>query len=70
MPVMRRENGFEVTDHITVAVMGNGKLEEIVRRNEAVLRRVTLADQVSYEKIGGFEKEWDINGEKVCLSVK
>ncbi|MBR1760400.1 MAG: isoleucine--tRNA ligase [Schwartzia sp.] len=68
--VMRRENGFEVTDHITVAVTGNDKIAEIVRKNEETLKKVTLADTVLYEAVDGFSKDWDVNGEKVTLIVK
>ena len=68
--VMRRENGFEVTDHITVGVSGNDKLAEIVKKNEETLRKVTLADAVVYGTLDGFSKEWDVNGEKVTITVK
>ena len=50
---MRKENGFEVTDHIAVGLAGNDKLMDIVRRNEDFLRRIVLADKVAYgTKIG------------------
>ena len=68
--VMRRENGFEVTDHITVGLSGNEKLAEIVRKNEETLCKVTLADTVIYGTADGFSKEWDVNGEKVTIAVK
>ena len=68
--VMRRENGFEVTDHITVALTGNDKLSEVVKKNEEALKKVTLADAVVYGTMDGFSKEWDVNGEKVTIAVK
>ncbi len=68
--VMRRENGFEVTDHITVGLSDNDKLAEIVKKNEETLRKVTLADAVVYGTLDGFSKEWDVNGEKVTIAVK
>ncbi len=68
--VMRRENGFEVTDHITVALTGNDKLADVVKKNEENLRKVTLADAVVYGTIDGFSKEWDVNSEKVTIVVK
>ena len=68
--VMRRENGFEVTDHITVGLSGNEKLADIVKKNEETLKKVTLADAVSYGAADGFSKEWDVNGEKVTIAVK
>ena len=66
---MRKENGFEVTDHIVVGLAGNDMLMDIVRRNETFLRRIVLADKVVYGLSGGFLKEWNINGEKVTLTV-
>ena len=67
---MRKENGFEVTDHITVYMEGNEKLESIVKKNEDFLRKITLADTVVYGSTDGFKKEWNINGENVTIAVK
>ena len=67
---MRKENGFEVQDRITVGIKDNEKLEKIVRKNEAFLKEITLANEVTYHAVQGFEKAWNINGEKVTLSVQ
>ena len=67
---MRKENGFEVQDRITVGMKDNEKLEKIVRKNEAFLKDITLANEVTYNAVQGFEKAWNINGEKVTLSVQ
>ena len=67
---MRKENGFEVQDRITVGMKDNEKLEKIVRKNEAFLKEITLANEVTYNAVQGFEKVWNINGEKVTLSVQ
>ena len=69
---MRKENGYEVTDHIKVGLSGNEKLMAIVKKaeNEALLRSVTLADEVSYGTDVAHAKEWNINGENVTLSVE
>ena len=67
---MRKENGYEVTDHIAVSLAGNEKLEALVKKNEAALKRVTLADSVSYGKLDGHQKEWNINGETVTLAIQ
>ena len=48
----------------------NDKLAEIVKKNEETLRKVTLADAVIYGTADGFSKEWDVNGEKVTITVK
>ncbi|WP_303104902.1 isoleucine--tRNA ligase [uncultured Mitsuokella sp.] len=67
---MRKENGYEVTDHIKVGMAGNEKLEGLVRKNESFLKDITLCDEVTYDALDGHEKEWNINGETVTLSVK
>ena len=67
---MRKENGYEVTDHITVYLSGNEKLEGIVKKQEQFLKDITLADNVVYDQLDGHEKEWNINGETVTLAVK
>ncbi|WP_278833677.1 isoleucine--tRNA ligase [Mitsuokella multacida] len=66
---MRKENGYEVTDHIAVGLKGNEKLENLVKKNESFLKDITLADKVTYGETSGHEKEWNINGETVTLSV-
>ena len=66
---MRKENGYEVTDHIAVGLKGNEKLENLVKKNESFLKDITLADKVTYGETSGHEKEWNINGETVMLSV-
>ena len=67
---MRKESGFEVTDHIIVCLAGNDKLRAIVEKNEAFFKRVVLADEIDYGAADGAAKEWNINGEKVTLAVK
>ncbi len=67
---MRKDNGFEVMDHITVYVDGNDKLADIVKRNEEHIRTITLANVVVYGSTDGFSREWKINGETVTLAVK
>ncbi len=66
---MRKEAGFDVMDHITVYVDGNDKVAEIVKTNEATIGHDVLCDKFVFEGTDGFTKEWDINGEKVTLSV-
>ena len=66
---MRKECGLEVTDHIALDLSGNAKLTEIAARNEEFIRTVTLADSVSYDAPAGTSKDWNINGEKLTLSI-
>ena len=67
---MRKECGLEVTDHIALDLSGNAKLTAIAAKNETFIREITLADSVSYDASAGTSKEWNINGEKLTLSIK
>ena len=67
---MRKECGLEVTDHIALDLSGNPHLVEIARRNEAFIREITLADSLSCDAPMGTSKEWNINGEKLTISIQ
>ena len=67
---MRKEAGFEVTDHILVCASGNDKIKKIMSDNENVIKGDVLADEMSFDVAKGYSKEWNINGEKVQLSVE
>ena len=69
LQTMRKEAGFEVADHIRIGYAGGGKLAAILAANSAAIGADTLADAVE-EGLSGYEKEWNINGEKVTLSVE
>ncbi|MEE1003249.1 MAG: isoleucine--tRNA ligase [Acutalibacteraceae bacterium] len=66
---MRKDAGFEVMDHIKVASAGNGKIAELLSDNADTIKNDVLCDEIVDGKIDGFEKEWNINGEKVTLYV-
>ena len=67
---MRKESGFEVTDHIRVSINGNDRLSEIARKNKDAISGKVLADELTSGAEYGVSKEWNINGEKVLLGVK
>ena len=67
---MRKEAGFEVMDKIVVNVANNDKVKDVVERNIDEIKSEVLADNVEFDTIKGYEKEWNINGEKVTLSVE
>ena len=67
---MRKDSGFDVTDHIKVAISGNDKIAEYVKANEDAIAKVVLGDEFAYDITLEFSKEWDINGEKVTISVQ
>ena len=66
---MRKEAGFEVTDHIVLFHHGNSLIEGIFARHGAEIAADTLADSI---KLGsaGYVKDWEINGESVTLGVE
>ncbi len=70
LQTMRKENGFEVMDHITVYAAGNDKIVALMQKNEAYIKEITLADAIEYNKTEGFTKDWNLNGEAVTLAVK
>jgi isoleucyl-tRNA synthetase len=67
---MRKEAGFEVMDHIRISLNGNDKLLGIVKKNEEQISTKLLADEIASGKDFAFSKEWDINGEKVTISLE
>ena len=66
---MRKEAGFEVTDHIVLSHHGSSLIEGIFARHGAEIAADTLADSI---KLGsaGYVKDWEINGESVTLGVE
>ena len=65
---MRKDAGFDVTDHIMLSVDGNEKLAGVLERNLAAISKSVLADGSDTD--GGISKKWDINGENVTITVK
>ena len=66
---MRKDAGFEVMDNIIIGVAGNDKIAEIISKNSAEISTDVLATEIT-SATDGFVKDWNINGEKVTLSVK
>ena len=67
---MRKDAGFEVMDHIEISSTGNEKIAKLISDNADEIKGDVLCDKVSNGEIDGFNKEWNINGEKVTLFVK
>lgn len=66
---MRKEAGFEVVDHIVLSQSGNERIAEIIRKNETVIKNDTLADEIVYNNVDGYTKDWNLNGENTSLGV-
>ena len=67
---MRKESGFEVTDHIRVSINGNDKLAEIARKNKEAISGKVLADELTSGAEYAVSKEWNINGENAVIAVE
>ena len=67
---MRKEAGFEVTDRIVLGEKGNDRIKDIIARNEELIRKNVLATAVTFDAVDGYTKEWNLNGERVELSVR
>lgn len=67
---MRKEAGFEVMDRIAVYADGNDRIAALLEAHSSEIAEVVLADRIETGKTAGYEKDWDINGEKVRLGVE
>ena len=67
---MRKEAGFNVTDHISITLEGSKKVTDTALKKQNGIKGDTLADSLCAETPVGFTKEWDINGETVTIGVK
>ena len=65
---MRKDSGFEVTDHIHVCYFGSDKLKAVIADFEEEIKAQLLAETIVEQKAES-AKEWNINGEKVTISI-
>ena len=65
---MRKDSGFEVTDHIHVCYFGSDKLKAVIADFEEEIKAQLLAETIVEQKTES-AKEWNINGEKVSISI-
>ena len=67
---MRKEAGFEVMNHIRVYFAQNDKIKTLVDSNNAEIKNEVLANEICFDTIKGYNKEWNINGETVVIGVE
>ena len=67
---MRKEAGFEVMDKICVYVKDNQVIKAVVEKHRNQIASEVLAQDIILDQTEGYEKEWNINTEKVTLAVK
>ena len=70
LQTMRKEAGFEVTDHINVTVSGSETILAVVEENKASIMHDVLAESLCAAEPKGYVKEWDLNGETATLGVE
>ena len=64
---MRKDSGFEVQDNIEILYCGSDKIDTIIKANKDEIAAQALA--VSIECTENSGKEWNINGEKLKITV-
>ena len=62
---MRKEAGFEVMDKIRVYAKDNDKIVDIMKNHGDEIKSEVLAEDIVTGETKGYEKEWNINSEKV-----
>ncbi len=67
---MRKERDFEVLDHIILYVAGDEKIENIIKKNEATIKRDTLTEKVVYHQEREDYATNNINGESLDIDVE
>ncbi len=67
---MRKDADFEVMDHIRVSLNGNEKLFSIAQKNAGAISGKVLAEELTAGKEYAISREWDVNGEKVTVSME
>ena len=66
---MRKESGFEVTDHIVLGVTAGDEILAILKKNAAEIGAATLSDEIlPAAEEGG--REWKLGDESVTVSVR
>ncbi|MBR6773056.1 MAG: isoleucine--tRNA ligase [Clostridia bacterium] len=66
---LRKESGFEVTDHIRLFVEGDGDVEKVIRTYGAEISEDVLADEISLVAPDETEST-DVNGKSVKIAVE
>lgn len=64
---MRKESGFNVTDHIVVTYSCGEKLAEVIEKYKSEIMQDTLADSITASSGASLK---DINGEEISLSLE
>ena len=67
---MRKEAGFDVVDRISAYYQTTETLAAVIEKNAAAISSSVLATALTEgAPEGGYQKEWNVNGEKALLTV-
>ena len=67
---MRKEAGFNVTDHINITMSGSVKVTDTAQKMSKYITADTLADSLVCSEPCGYVKSWNINGENVSIGIE
>ena len=67
---MRKDREFEVLDKINLYVSGNEMLENVIKKNDKLIKHDTLAVDIIYDEKRENYTETNINGEKLNIDVE
>ncbi|MBS7262326.1 MAG: isoleucine--tRNA ligase [Eubacteriales bacterium] len=67
---MRKKVGLEVTDHIVLGFAGSGRTMTVAERYAERIGSASLADEVKCGESFADSEEWDVNGEKLTISIR
>ena len=67
---MRKDAGFQVTDHIRVYHQGSARVEEILKKYEGEILADVLGEGCRYGELSGYTATWDVNGQETTLGVE
>ena len=70
LQTMRKEAGFNVTDHIQVYCQGSGKVQQVLEENQEAILHDVLGDACHFDTLEGYTAQQDVNGETVTFGVK
>jgi len=70
LQTMRKEAGFEVSDHIVLSYTAGEKIQAIFAAYGEKILSDVLGEAIADGEPDGYVKEWKINGEPVTLGVK
>ena len=67
---MRKEAGFEVMDKIRLSYLADDRIRAVFEKSGEQIQKEVLAEAISADALSGYQKEWNINGERVTLGVE